>query len=137
MASGHDDGSFSIWDLRSFTNAPLALDLPSLRAPTPAANFKWHTDQITSIEWNPNESSVLCVSGGDDQVTLWDLSLEADTDELKVTNGLGEEVQVPAQLLFVHMGQKAVKEIKWHQQIPGVVVSTSETGFNVFKTINS
>ena len=127
MASGSDSGEFSIWDLRSW---------PSNPTPTPAASFKWHTKPITSIDWHPVESSVLAVSGADDQVTLWDLALERDAEEELQAND-GTLSHVPPQLLFIHQGQKHIKEIKWHSQIPGVLMSTSFDGFNIFKTINS
>ncbi len=126
LASGSDSGEFSIWDLRSW---------PIQSSPAPAASFKWHTNPITSIDWHPLESSVLAVSGADDQITLWDLALERDAEEEK----MGDESlsHVPPQLLFIHQGQKNIKEIKWHSQIPGLLISTALDGFNIFKTINS
>ncbi|KAJ8657350.1 hypothetical protein O0I10_006903 [Lichtheimia ornata] len=124
LASGHDDGVFSVWDLRQFKS----------NAPTPVATFKWHNAPITSIEWHPTEESVLGVSGADDQVTLWDLSVEPDAEE--EGRFTSEGVQVPPQLLFVHQGQSEIKEIHWHKQIPGCVLSTANTGFNIFKTIS-
>ncbi len=79
------------------------------------------------------------MSGADHQVTLWDLALERDAEEeAMLTAGTkGDLASVPPQLLFIHQGQKHIKEIKWHPQAPGVLVSTSLDGFNIFKTINS
>ena len=132
LASGSDSGEFSVWDLRNWPN--------SIKTPETAAKFNWHQAPITSIEWHPLESSVLCVSGADDQITLWDLALERDLEEEEVImtrNSVGEEVQVPAQLLFIHQGQTNIKEVHWHKQIPGMFVSTAYDGFNVVKTFNS
>lgn len=109
-------------------------------APTPVASFTWHTAPITSIEWHPSEDSVFVASGADDQVTLWDLSVEQDEDETgtkEILTAQGEKLKnVPSQLLFVHQGQKHIKEVHWHPQISGCVVSTASDGFNVFKTIS-
>eukprot|EP00124_Ichthyophonus_hoferi_P002072 Ihof_evm6s129 gene=Ihof_evmTU6s129 len=88
MVSGGDDGIIKIWDLRMFPSGN----------PDPVAAFKWHTAPITSVEWHPTEDSVLAVSGADDQTTLWDLSVEPDTEggaESTLAN-------VPPQLLFIH-----------------------------------
>ena len=101
-------------------------------APTPVASFAWHTAPITSIEWHPTEDSCFAASGADDQVTLWDLSVELDEDERPST---GELKDVPAQLLFVHQGQKDIKEVHWSAQSPGVLVTTALDGFNIFKAL--
>jgi ribosome assembly protein RRB1 len=100
------------------------------------ASFNWHRAPVTSIEWHPTEDSVFATSGADDQLTLWDLAVEQDDDEM--TDGIGgpNERDIPPQLLFVHQGQKDVKEVHWHPQIPGAVISTALDGFNIFKTIS-
>lgn len=121
LASGCDDGSFKVWDLRSIRG----------RA-EPVANFTFHKGPITSIEWAPFDASVLCVSSSDNQATVWDLSVEADTDAA-TAKGLEDLADFPPQLLFIHQGQYNVKEIHHHPQIPGLIMSTAEDGFNVFK----
>lgn len=119
----------------------LFLDQPLYRtgapATSPVASFSWHTAPITSVEWHPTEDSVFAASGADDQVTLWDLAVEQDDEE---TGAMNETAQggrdVPHQLMFVHQGQRDVKELHWHPQIPGMVISTALDGFNIFKTIS-
>ncbi|KAF9947443.1 ribosome biosynthesis protein rrb1 [Modicella reniformis] len=137
LASGSDEGIFSVWDLRQLSQ--------SAANPTPIATFKWHQAPITSIEWHPTDESVLGVAGADDQITLWDFSVELDAEET-LKNGTSQKstetaaaaggVEVPPQLMFVHQGQQEIKELHWHRQIPGCVISTAASGFNIFKTIS-
>ncbi|KAJ8521980.1 hypothetical protein ONZ45_g1368 [Pleurotus djamor] len=125
LLSGGDEGGIKVWDLRNVK--------PSGADPTAVASFNWHTSAITSVEWHPTEDSIFAASGADDQVTMWDLAVELDDDEM---DGTDDTRQVPPQLLFVHQGQRDIKEVHWHPQMPGTVVSTASDGFNIFKTIS-
>lgn len=124
LLSGGDDGAIKVWDLRSFQSGK------------PVATFKHHLAPITSVEWHPTDSTVFCASGSDDQLTLWDLAVERDRD---AEGDAAEEAEVnalPPQLLFIHQGQKDIKEAHWHPQMPGLLLSTAHTGFDVFRTIS-
>ncbi len=102
----------------------------------PVAKFKHHTAPVTSIEWHPTDSTVFAAAGSDDQITLWDLSVEKD-DESDKKEEAGDKVDsVPPQMLFIHQGQTDIKELHWHPQIPGALISTAHSGFNIFRTIS-
>ena len=99
------------------------------------ANFQYHKGPITSVEWSAHDESLLSVSSSDDQVTIWDLSVEADEEQQQL-NKDGEDgdfSEYPPQLLFIHQGQHNVKELHFHPQIPNVILTTAEDGFNIFK----
>jgi len=119
IVSGGDDGVIKVWDLRQIKNN------------TPVATFKHHTAPITSVEWHPADSSVFTASGSDNQISIWDLAVERDAEN--VDPALKD---IPPQLLFIHMGQTDIKEVHWHPQMPGVIISTAASGFNVFRTIS-
>lgn len=134
IATGGDDAVIKIWDLRLFQeNKPVAI-------------LKYHTKPITSIEWNTFDSTVFAASSEDNQLTIWDLAVENDDNQIMDMNNNIEDEEMkleqekiknlPQQLLFVHQGQKEMKELHWHSQIPGVMISTAHTGFNIFKTIS-
>lgn len=44
--------------------------------------------------------------------------------------------EIPPQLMFIHSGQEEIKEIRWHPQLPGTLISTALDGFNIFRPIN-
>merc|ERR1719334_1863091 len=139
IVSGGDDALLKVWDLRKLQT----------KTPTPVATFKHHFSAITSVEWHPTDSSVFASSGADDQIVQWDLAVEKDdlaaSDAAKDADAASSSTdmeaedsleKVPPQLLFIHMGQKEIKEIHWHPQIPGMMISTALDGINVFKTIS-
>ena len=130
MASGADDGNFRVWDLRMFAAAAAGKPVE------PVASFSWHQGPITSIEWHPVDASVLCCTGEDDQISIWDLAVEEDAEAMAAASAV-QQRDVPPQLLFVHQGQQNVKEAHWHRQLPGVIIATAESGFNLFKTIST
>lgn len=108
---------------------------------TPVSDFRYHTKPITSIEWSPYDESTLAVASEDNTITIWDLSLEADTDEQADEAAAGADaaappLDVPPQLMFVHMGQTDIKELHWHPQIMNTLLSTALDGFNVLKPAN-
>lgn len=65
---GGDDGFLHIWDLRRFQQK------------TPVATFKHHTQPVTTVEWHPTDSAVFSSGGSDNQIALWDLSVEKDDE---------------------------------------------------------
>nr|TKR79364.1 glutamate-rich WD repeat-containing protein 1-like isoform X1 [Populus alba] len=134
LASGSDDGTFSIRDLRLLS--PKSEEDKSL-----VAHFQYHKHPITSIEWSPHEASTLAVSSSDNQLIIWDLSLEKDEEQeaefkAKTKEQVNAPADLPPQLLFVHQGQKDLKELHWHAQIPGMIVSTASDGFNILMPSN-
>ncbi|XP_014287482.1 glutamate-rich WD repeat-containing protein 1 [Halyomorpha halys] len=117
LVSGGDDGVINVWDLRQFKKGGAV------------ASLKHHRGPVTTVEWCPGESSVFASGGEDNQIALWDLGVEREdeNEELK---------ELPPQLLFIHLGQTDIKELHWHRQYPGMIVSTASSGFNFFKTIS-
>ena len=132
LLSGGDDGFVKTWDMRQFGGKGSSESAP-------IAVFKHHTAAVTSIEWHPKDNSVFAASGEDNQITLWDLAVEKDDEEDDALEDEEEKAQLeklPPQLLFIHQGCNEVKELHWHHQIPGLVISTSSTGFDVFRTVS-
>jgi ribosome assembly protein RRB1 len=127
LASGGDDGALRVWDLRNLSDGSFV------------ANFTYHRGPVTSVEWCPYESSMLATTSADNQLAVWDLALERDPEEEAAlapeSNALAPD-NLPPQLLFVHSGQSDMKEMHWHPQINGMMVSTAADGFNLFKPYN-
>jgi ribosome assembly protein RRB1 len=133
LASGGDEGALRVWDLRTFTSASQG------EGPSPVANFTYHRGPVTSLEWCPHEASMLCTTSEDDTCAVWDLALERDPEEeaaLAPDTNVAAPEDLPAQLLFLHAGQTALKEAHWHRQIPGLLATTAGDGFNLFKPSN-
>lgn len=124
LATGGDDGVFSVWDLRKFQTSPEGKD------PQPLARFTSHKKPITSVEWHPTDESMIVLSD-EDATYIYDLSIEEDEEE-EESEAQPELEGIPPQLLFVHCGSTSTKEVHWHPQISSLVMTTSYSGYNVF-----
>ena len=135
LLSGSDEGDFKVWDMRSWKKEHYA-------------KFAFHKKPITSIEWSKFDENLFVVSSSDNSISIWDMSLYEDEEEKKEEKeeegkekegGGSNQVSkpnVPHQLMFLHMGQNDIKEVHFHPQIPGLLVSTSLDGFNIWKPYN-
>lgn len=123
LASGGDDGVFSVWDLRKFQ--PTA----DGNLPQPLARFTSHKKPITSVEWHPTDESMIVLSD-EDATYIYDLSIEEDIDAM--TDNQPELDGIPPQLLFVHCGSTSTKEAHWHPQISSLIMTTALSGYNIF-----
>ncbi|XP_026393918.1 glutamate-rich WD repeat-containing protein 1-like [Papaver somniferum] len=126
-------GTFSIHNLRMLK--------PGDSSDTVVAHFEYHKRPITSLEWSPYQSSMLAVTSEDNQLTIWDFSLERDEEEeaefrARMPEQVNSPEDLPPQLLFVHQGQKDMKELHWHAQIPGMIMTTASDGFDILKPSN-
>jgi len=94
------------------------------------AVFKHHTAPITSVEWHHTDSSVFAASGSDNQVTLWDLAVERDND----TEGKGRHLDVPPQLLFIHMvwmsAEIRILSLPWNLSFRTPLFNTRDTSIH-------
>lgn len=136
LASGSDDGVFSVWDLRSFSS--------SANKCKPLARFTPHDKPIVSLEWHPTDESMIVVSD-DDATYIYDLSIEAEaeTEDTQNSNMMADndnaalqKNKIPPQMLFMHCGSTLTKEVHWHPQITSMVMTTASSGFSVFIPVN-
>ncbi|CAB4070199.1 RRB1 [Lepeophtheirus salmonis] len=132
MASFSTHKFIRIWDVRSRKDKSYMLTVD-----------KPHQSDVNVINWNRSE--LFIVSGGDDraikvlfgsageddQVVIWDLSVEknASLKDAKVAD-------LPPHFLFIHQRLEDLTEMHWHKQIPGLMMATSHTGLDVFRTIS-
>ncbi|CAG0891446.1 unnamed protein product [Cyprideis torosa] len=94
----------------------IKLTSASSAACSPVATFAHHQGPITTVEWHPTEPTIFAAGGADDQISLWDLSVEKEdplTPDTAPKEEGASEPDVPPQLLFIHQGQQDI--IQNHQ----------------------
>jgi ribosome assembly protein RRB1 len=123
LATGGDDGTLSVWDLRHFS-ASSSGPKDTTTEPAPLARFSCHKSPITSVEWHPTDESMLACTD-DVGAYIYDLSVEEDDTTINA-------MDIPPQMLFSHSGSQEFKELHWHPQISSCIMTTALTGFSVF-----
>lgn len=78
------------------------------------ARIHWHTEAITSIQFEPREESVLAVTSADNKMTLWDFSVEVDENDNPEQANEDLDMDIPPQMMFLHQGQMNMKELRFH-----------------------
>jgi ribosome assembly protein RRB1 len=131
LATGADDGTLCVWDLRHFGSDKTS------GSPKPLARFTCHQTPVTSVEWHPTDESMLVMSD-EVGVYIYDFSVEEDiaTQEKERQQGTSKMEQlvadIPPQLLFCHSGSNQFKECHWHPQISSCIMTTAFSGFSTF-----
>lgn len=105
LVYGDDNGKIFIYDINSKTKECI----------------KWHNTPISLIRWRDDD---IFASGSDEQLCLWDITLEEDSEAAGDINKY---------LLFVHQGQKFYKDCCFDGN---KVISTSQDGVCIFEPIS-
>lgn len=101
--------------------------------------FEWHHTPIAFIRWRDDE---IFATGSEEQVCIWDLTLEANEKKEKEETGDQEKEELkehedlndlPINLLFVHQGQRNYKDCCFNEN---KVITTSEEGLCVFEPVS-
>jgi ribosome assembly protein RRB1 len=66
------------------------------------------------------------VSSADHKLTVWDFSVEP-------VKGEPINIDIPPQLMFLHLGQENIKELRFHPYYDSVLISTAQDSYNIFK----
>lgn len=69
---------------------------------------------------------MLAVSSDDNRLSVWDFSVEVD-DNAEQVDG------IPPQMMFLHAGQKNIKELKFHPYYKSMILTTAEDSYNIFR----
>ncbi|CAH8313990.1 unnamed protein product [Eruca vesicaria subsp. sativa] len=139
FASYSVDKTVAVWDVRRGKSPVLSFEAHKAdvsvvswngfschfdKKDSKVAHFEYHKHPIMSTEWSPHDSS-----------TLADEEEEAEF-KAQTKEQVNTPQDVPPQLVFVDQGQKKLKELHWHNQIPGMIISTAADGFNILMPYN-
>ena len=107
VATGSEDHTIAIWDMRNLRTKVHALE--------------GHRDSVTALEWHPFEESVLGSSSYDRRIIFWDLSRVGEEQNPE------DSQDGPPELLFMHGGHtNRISDFSWNMHNPWVVCSAAD-----------
>lgn len=127
---GDDTGVLRLWRFRD-TIARRSAEAPAevVALPTESEAIAWHKTPISMVRWRDDDVFVSC---SDEQVCVWDISLEELVDEETSDAAKAVASSVPKYLLFVHQGQQFYKDCCF---FGNRVAVTSRDGLCVFSPL--
>eukprot|EP00195_Chlamydomonas_chlamydogama_P006777 CAMPEP_0202905910 /NCGR_PEP_ID=MMETSP1392-20130828/36561_1 /ASSEMBLY_ACC=CAM_ASM_000868 /TAXON_ID=225041 /ORGANISM="Chlamydomonas chlamydogama, Strain SAG 11-48b" /LENGTH=458 /DNA_ID=CAMNT_0049594215 /DNA_START=185 /DNA_END=1558 /DNA_ORIENTATION=+ len=127
VATGAQDGSLRIWDLRSMGGS----------SSKHLASFKVHTGGVIRLEWHPHHRGILASGGEDKLIMVWRMNPDAPVPEASETGsgakgGKGASKELPQELIFQHAGHRRGKvvDFQWNSSplVPWTMMSVSDDG---------
>lgn len=110
LLTGSTDNIVKIWDLRNMSKALFQL--------------RGHKDHITQAKFSPLQANLVASSSADRKVNVWDLA-KINTQSSEGEDG--DQLQQPAELLFVHGGHcDKVSDIAWNLNEKLTLASVSQ-----------